>query len=49
MPAKWEERNEVSGSRFEILKWLPEYLRWFFYGLETTWLRKGPEDVKKKI
>ena len=49
IPAKWEERNEVSGSRFEILKWLPEYLRWFFYGLETTWLRKGPEDVKKKI
>ena len=49
MPAKWEERDEVSSSRFEILKWLPEYLRWFFYGLETTWLRKGPEDVKKKV
>ena len=22
MPAKWEERDEVSSSRFEILKWL---------------------------
>ena len=48
IPAQWEERSEGS-SRFKIIKWLPEYLRWYFYGLETTWLKKGPQDVKKKI
>ena len=48
IPAKWEERSEGS-SRFKIFKWLPEYLRWYFYGLGTTWLKKGPKDVKKKI
>ena len=48
IPAQWEERSEGS-SRFKVLKWLPEYLRWYFYGLNTTWLKKGPQDVKKKI
>ena len=48
IPAQWEERI-VGSSRFKIIKWLPEYLRWYFYGLETTWLKKGPQDVKKKI
>ena len=48
IPAQWEERVEGS-SRFKILKWLPTYLRWYFYGLETTWLKKGPKDVKKPI
>ena len=47
IPAQWEERSEGS-SRFKILKWLPGYLQWYFYGLSTTWLRKGPENVKKK-
>tara|TARA_B100001123_G_C15255121_1_gene1004369 strand:- start:860 stop:1597 length:738 start_codon:yes stop_codon:yes gene_type:complete len=48
IPAKWEERSEGS-SRFKIFEWLPEYLKWYFYGLKTTWLKKGPQDVKKKI
>lgn len=48
IPAQWEERS-VGSSRFKILKWLPEYLRWYFYGLGTTWLKKGPKDVKKRI
>ena len=47
IPAQWEERSEGS-SRFKIFKWLPEYLKWYFYGLSTTWLKKGPQDVKKK-
>ena len=47
IPAQWEERI-VGSSRFKIIKWLQEYLRWYFYGLGTTWLRKKPEDVKKK-
>ena len=48
IPAQWEERSEGS-SRFKIFKWLPTYLRWYFYGLGTTWLKKGPKDVKKQI
>ena len=48
IPSQWEERSEGS-SRFKILKWLPGYLKWYFYGLGTTWLKKGPRDVKKKI
>tara|TARA_B100001057_G_C22817278_1_gene937972 strand:- start:1267 stop:1992 length:726 start_codon:yes stop_codon:yes gene_type:complete len=39
IPAQWEERSEGS-SRFKIFKWLPDYLKWYFYGIETTWFRK---------
>ena len=39
VPAQWEERSEGS-SRFKLFKWLPEYLRWYIYGLATTWLGK---------
>ena len=45
LPAQWEERSEGS-SRFKIIKWLPDYLRWYFYGLGTTWLRKKIEISK---
>ena len=48
IPAQWEERSEGS-SRFKTFKWLREYLRWYFYGLGTTWLKKKPEQVRKKI
>ena len=48
IPAQWEERSEGS-SRFKIIKWLPEYLKWYFYGLSTTWLKKDAQDVKKNI
>tara|TARA_B110000438_G_scaffold250064_1_gene253680 strand:+ start:349 stop:1086 length:738 start_codon:yes stop_codon:yes gene_type:complete len=48
VPAQWEERSEGS-SRFKIFKWLPEYLRWYCYGLITTWLRKGTKDIKDKL
>ena len=39
IPAQWEERSKGT-SRFKIIKWSPDYLRWYFYGLGTTWLRK---------
>ena len=48
IPAQWEERS-VGSSRFKIIKWLPGYLRWYFYGLGTTWLKKKPESVIKRI
>jgi len=46
LPAQWEERSEGS-SRFKIIKWLPDYLKWYFYGLETTWLKKKITISKK--
>ena len=48
IPAQWEERSEGE-SRFMIFKWLPTYLRWYFYGIGTTWLKKSAYAVKKKI
>lgn len=39
VPAKWEERTEGK-SNFKIFKWLKQYLKWYFYGLETYWLNK---------
>ena len=45
IPAQWEERSEGS-SRFKILNWLPDYLRWYFYGIETTWFKRRYEKNK---
>jgi dolichol-phosphate mannosyltransferase len=39
IPAQWEERSEGQ-SRFKVLKWLPQYIKWYIYGLSTTWLNK---------
>ena len=39
IPAQWEERS-VGSSRFKVLKWLSQYLKWYIYGLSTIWLRK---------
>ena len=39
IPSQWEERSEGQ-SRFKIFKWLPQYFKWYIYGLTTTWLRK---------
>ena len=39
LPAQWEERSEGS-SRFKIFRWLPQYLKWYIYGLSTTWLKR---------
>ena len=38
VPALWEERS-VGQSRFKLFKWIPQYLKWYLYGLGTTWLR----------
>lgn len=46
VPAKWEERIEGK-SNFKIFKWLNQYLKWYFYGLETYWLnKKFPINLK---
>jgi dolichol-phosphate mannosyltransferase len=47
VPAGWYERK-VGQSRFRVLKWLPAYLRWYFYAFATTYLRRRPETVALK-
>ncbi len=37
VPALWFERTKGS-SRFQVFKWLPLYLRWYFYALATTFI-----------
>lgn len=37
VPASWFERTEGK-SRFKIGKWAPQYLRWYFYAFQTTYL-----------
>lgn len=39
IPAIWEERK-IGSSRFKVFKWLPHYIKWYLYGLATTWLKK---------
>ncbi|MBL7555564.1 MAG: glycosyltransferase [Bdellovibrionaceae bacterium] len=36
VPAEWHQRK-VGQSRFNILKWVPGYLRWYFYAFATTY------------
>lgn len=44
VPAQWFEREHGS-SRFQVLRWLPGYLRWYGYAFATTWLRRSPASV----
>jgi glycosyltransferase involved in cell wall biosynthesis len=39
VPANWFERKQGS-SRFQVLNWLPMYLRWYRYAFATTYLRR---------
>lgn len=39
VPALWFERTQGQ-SRFRVFKWLPIYLRWYFFAFATTYLRK---------
>lgn len=41
VPAQWLERDQGE-SNFKIKSWIFDYLRWYFYGLATSWLRKKP-------
>lgn len=48
VPALWIERRQ-GGSRFRVIRWIPAYLRWYFYIFATTVLGFGPETVTKKV
>lgn len=36
VPTRWSDRQEGTSS-FRVLRWLPEYLKWWFYALEARW------------
>ncbi len=44
VPAQWYQRRH-GASRFQVLRWLPAYLRWYFYAFATTWLRQPARTV----
>jgi len=44
IPAQWFERAHGS-SRFRVIKWLPAYLRWYFYAFATTYLKRSARSV----
>ena len=47
VPAQWYERTKGT-SRFRLLRWLPSYLRWYFYAFATTYLQRPPSSVTMK-
>src|SRR5215472_2241184 len=47
VPARWFQRAH-GASRFQVIKWLPDYLRWYAYAFVTTYLRRSAESVLRK-
>lgn len=45
VPARWFERAHGT-SRFQVIKWLPTYLRWYAYAFATTYLMRSPRTVR---
>jgi Oxidoreductase family, NAD-binding Rossmann fold/Oxidoreductase family, C-terminal alpha/beta domain len=47
VPVSWYERKSGQ-SRFRVLRWLPQYLRWFLYAFATMFLLRKPVSVMLK-
>lgn len=47
VPAQWIERKQGT-SRFQVLNWVPAYLRWYFYAFATTLLHLSAKSVKQR-
>jgi dolichol-phosphate mannosyltransferase len=47
VPVRWFQRTHGE-SRFQVMTWLPDYLRWFRYAFATTYLRRRGESVPRK-
>lgn len=47
VPAQWFERTQ-GASRFQVIKWLPDYLRWYMYAFATTYFRRPAASVRRK-
>ncbi len=44
VPVAWYERK-AGRSRFRVLRWLPQYWKWFVYAFATTYLLRGSGSV----
>jgi dolichol-phosphate mannosyltransferase len=47
VPVAWYERM-AGRSRFRVLRWLPQYWKWFVYAFATTYLLRGSRSVMLK-
>ncbi|HZU77794.1 MAG TPA: glycosyltransferase [Dehalococcoidia bacterium] len=47
VPAQWYERQQGE-SRFRVIRWLPDYLRWYAYIFATTYLGRPASSVPMK-
>lgn len=45
VPVDWHQRK-AGQSRFQIVRWLPQYLKWLLYALATTYIRRSPTSVR---
>jgi glycosyltransferase involved in cell wall biosynthesis len=47
VPARWFQRAHGT-SRFQVIKWLPDYLRWYAYAFATTYLMRPADSVPRR-
>ena len=47
VPARWFQRAH-GASRFQVIRWLPHYLRWYAYAFATTYLGRPAESVSRR-
>lgn len=47
VPARWFQRAH-GASRFQVIKWLPNYLRWYAYAFATTYARRPAKSVPRR-
>jgi len=47
VPARWFQRAHGT-SRFQVMKWLPDYLRWYAYAFATTYLMRPADSVPRR-
>ena len=40
IPVVWTERT-VGKSKFKMMKWLPAYFHWYWYGIKNYWLNRA--------
>jgi glycosyltransferase involved in cell wall biosynthesis len=45
LPVAWHQRK-TGESRFRMVRWLPQYLKWLGYALATTYMRRSPSSVR---
>jgi len=47
VPARWFQRAH-GASRFQVIKWIPSYIRWYAYAFATTYLQRPAKSVLRR-